>query len=163
MWNWLQRVEPFEQFANAVLGIVHPDLLDAGLKANSALNDRLSSDKPCNWTSAYSGIDVIVNRMTPPHRDAGGAASFYDLLISLGEGHQAEFHVSDLDARFAYGPGSLILITGKILEHAVPAWGGGERVALAHYMKDLVHDRMDVRCPSLPSQMGWWTEFGSGM
>ena len=75
------------------MGIVHSDLLDAGLKANSALNDKL-----CNWTSSYSGIDVIVNRVTPLHQDAGGAASFYDLLISLGEGHQAEFHVSDLDA-----------------------------------------------------------------
>ena len=80
------------------MGIVHSDLLDAGLKANSALNDKLSSDKLCNWTSSYSGIDVIVNWVTPPHWDASGTASFYDLLISLGEGHQAEFHVSDLDA-----------------------------------------------------------------
>lgn len=159
--RWLQKVELFERFANAILGIVHPDLLQAGLEANAILNDN-SSDKPYNWTSAYSGMDLIVNRITPPHRDAGGALSFYDLLVSLGEGHQANFQVTDLGACFTYQPGTLIFLTGKVLEHAVPAWGGGERAIIAHYMKDLLHDRMDVPCPSLPSQMGWWANFGSG-
>ena len=159
--QWLQKVELFEQFINAILAIVHQDLLQAGLEANVTLNNS-SSDKPYNWTSAFSGMDLIVNRITPPHQDAGGTLSFYDLLVSLGEGHQADFHVTDLGACFTYHPGTLIFLTGKVLEHAVPAWGGGERAVIAHYMKDLLHDRMDVQCPSLPSQMGWWTKFGSG-
>lgn len=70
--------------------------------------------------------------------------------------------MADIGTEFAYHPGALVFLTGRVLEHSVPAWEGGERVDIAHYMKDHLHDRMGVPCPHLPFQMFWWKQFGSG-
>lgn len=101
-------------------------------------------------------MDIIVNRITPPHIDAGGAPSFYDHLLSLGQGHSASLHLEDLDAQFAYLPGTSVFLTGRVLTHSVPGWVGGERVVVAHYSKDDVHDRLGITRPTLPTVAGWW-------
>ena len=93
--------------------------------------------------------------------DAGGAASSYNLLLALGEGF-ANLHLADVGAQLAYAPGTLVFLTGKVLEHEVPEWEGGERAVVAHYMKDLLHDRLHVPRPTLPSQASLWSKFGSG-
>ncbi|KAI6126956.1 hypothetical protein F5141DRAFT_1060598 [Pisolithus sp. B1] len=75
---------------------------------------------PIRWPSIYLGIDVIVNQETPPHLDQVSAPSLLDLV-----------------------PGTMIYLAGKLLTHSVPKWETGERIALAHHMKDAVHSRLD--------------------
>ena len=86
---------------NAILGIVHPDLYQAGLEAKEAYEASEMSKKPYHWPSVYSSIDVIANRLTPPHHDAGGAASSYDLLLSLGEG-SPDLHLAGVGVQLVY-------------------------------------------------------------
>ena len=159
--EWLRQSEPMEWLVNAILSVVHPDLHQVGLAAKQAYEIGATSNKPYSWLSVFSGIDVIVNRLTSPHRDAGGTASSYDLLLTLGEGF-ANLHLADAGAQLAYAPGTLVFLTGKVLEHEVPEWEGGERAVVAHYMKDLLHDRLHVPRSTLPSQASWWSKFGSG-
>ncbi|KIJ61164.1 hypothetical protein HYDPIDRAFT_73855, partial [Hydnomerulius pinastri MD-312] len=83
------------------------------------------------WPSDFSGIDVITNQLTPEHRDPGGAPTFYNLLVSLGKGHEVVLHMGNIDADLAYSPGTAVLLTGRILVHSVPRWGGGERLTVA--------------------------------
>jgi hypothetical protein len=33
-------------------------------------------------------------------------------------------------------------VTGRVLCHGVSSWSGGERICLAHFMKDVVLDRL---------------------
>ncbi|KIJ14150.1 hypothetical protein PAXINDRAFT_79769, partial [Paxillus involutus ATCC 200175] len=152
---WLQDISPVDNLWSTLLSIVHPEAHKAGMDAISALKGAVVTKIPVTWHSPFSGIDLIANRLTPGHRDAGGAATFYDLLVSLGEGHQATLHIEDVKAELAYKPGTGVFITGRILEHAIPRWEGGERVALAYYMKDKVHDKLGVPRPTLPMQKGW--------
>ncbi|KAG2108757.1 uncharacterized protein F5147DRAFT_549234, partial [Suillus discolor] len=56
------------------------------------------------WPSEFSGLEVIVNRETPSHRDPGASPSFYDLLVSLGKAHHAILALPDLGAELAYPP-----------------------------------------------------------
>ncbi|KAI6113793.1 hypothetical protein EDD16DRAFT_1483784 [Pisolithus croceorrhizus] len=102
------------------------------------------------WPSIYVGIDVIVNQETP-HLDKVSAPSLLDLLVSLGT-HDAQFHVSDLGSIFSYQPGTMVYLAGKLLHHSVPKWEKGERIALAHYMKDAVHNRFGLPRPSFTQQ-----------
>ncbi|KAG1726467.1 hypothetical protein EDB19DRAFT_1595149, partial [Suillus lakei] len=83
------------------------------------------------WPSVFSGIEVIVNQETQNHWDPGASPSFYDLLVSLGKGHQAILNLPDLGAELHYPPGTMVYISGKVLEHGVPGWGDGERIVLA--------------------------------
>ncbi|KAI6029516.1 hypothetical protein PISMIDRAFT_101416, partial [Pisolithus microcarpus 441] len=95
------------------------------------------------WPSIYLGIDVIVNQETPPHLDQVSAPSLLDLVVSLGT-HDAHFHISEI--------GTMIYLAGKVLTHSVPRWGKGERIALAHYMKDAVHNRFGLARPAFTQQ-----------
>ena len=112
------------------------------------------------WPTVYPGMDVIANRITPKHYDQGGAFSFYDHLVSFGQDHDAHFWVDDLDAEFAYQPGTSILFSDKGLHHSVPEWSGGERLVIAHYANHRVMDRVEVIKPSsLPTQLDWWFKY----
>ncbi|KAG2112798.1 hypothetical protein BD769DRAFT_1319072, partial [Suillus cothurnatus] len=83
------------------------------------------------WPSKFSGIEVIVNQEMPHHQDPEASPSFYDLLVSLGKGHQAILDLPDLGAELEYSPGTMVYICGKVLEHGVSWWGDGERIVIA--------------------------------
>lgn len=93
-----------------------------------------------------------MNRVTLSHRDPGGSPSLYDLLVSLGKGHTAKLTLADVEAELDYFPGTMLFISGIILEHSVGPWVSGERFVIAHFMKDKVHDRMGIPRPPFPMQ-----------
>ncbi|KIK20431.1 hypothetical protein PISMIDRAFT_105831, partial [Pisolithus microcarpus 441] len=97
--------------------------------------------------SIYLGIDVIVNQETPPHLDLVSAPSLLDLVVSLGT-HDAHFHISEIGTIFNYKSGTMIYLAGKVLTHS----GKGERIALAHHMKDAVHNRLGLPRPAFTQQ-----------
>jgi hypothetical protein len=133
---------------NSILALTHKELYLCGLDAiHRLIFDEIQSKIHPNlhhWLSVYSAIQVISNRTTPPHRDKGGAPSYYDLLLSAGTHSDARMHIHDLGATFNYPPGTIILVCGRLLLHQVPPWGDGERICLAHYMRDNVHDRLSI-------------------
>jgi hypothetical protein len=99
------------------------------------------------WPSFFSGIEVISNRITPPHRDAQAAFPVYDFLVSAGTHEQAWLELPDLKANLSYKPCTVVAICGKVLRHAVLDWAGGERLCIAHFIRDNVHKRLDIPRP----------------
>jgi hypothetical protein len=83
------------------------------------------------------------------------------MLVSLGTGHTAKITLPDVRAELDYFPGTMLFISGLVLEHAVGPWDGGERFVIAHFMKDKVHDRMGVPRPAYPMQ-GYFLEMIEG-
>lgn len=111
------------------------------------------------WPTVYPAMDVIANRITLDHCDKGGANTFYDHLVNFGPHDEAELHLPDLGAYFIYQPGTSVLFSGKALYHSVDKWQGGERMVIAHYAHDNIHDRLRVARPLLPTQMGLWYKY----
>lgn len=149
--RWLRDIGSLEAHLDEVTAFVHPSLRQAG---QTAL-DRLKRDSNLGgyakgWPSSFTGFEVIVNRTTPWHQDSGSSSQAYDLLLSLGYGHDARFEVSDLQASFDYKPGAAVYLSGRTLKHAVHRWKGGERISIAHFTKDAVRDRLGVLQPQLP-------------
>lgn len=143
---------------DAVLHIVHPEMYLANSKVTSSLLKKLKRQLPA-WPTIYPGMDVIANRLTLRHFDMGGALTFYDHLVSLGQEHNAQLHLNDLNGEFAYQSGTSVLFPGKALAHSVPEWSGGERIVIAHYAKDNIQERVGVPRPLLPTQLGWWFRY----
>ncbi|KAG2121483.1 hypothetical protein DEU56DRAFT_711668, partial [Suillus clintonianus] len=83
------------------------------------------------WPSIFSGLEVIANRLTLSHRDGGGSPTLYDLLVSLGIGHTATLKLADVKAELDYFPGTMLHISGMVLEHSVGPWNEGERFVIA--------------------------------
>jgi len=135
--------------------VISPELYDAGRSAVIELQGGTGlwqvHDVIQSWGSVWVGLAVIVNRLTPLHRDWGGAPPIYDFLVSAGTHDTCTLDVPDIGAKFKYSPGTVVPICGKALRHGVAGWSGGERICLAYFMKDAVLDRLHQPRPSWPN------------
>jgi len=144
---------------NAITALTHRSLYLAGYNAISKLKrpesldvNITTHDHVNSWSSVFSGITVIANRITRRHRDRGGSFPWYDLLLSSGTHRHAFLHLNDLRAQLSYSPGTVVLVCGKVLSHSLPEWSDGERICLAHFMRKEIHYRLGVYSPGWSMQ-----------
>jgi hypothetical protein len=149
----MEGIADGELLCNSVMSLITPELFDLGLAAIQKVKDGVemaavyrNSDL---WPTVCTAMEVIVNRTTPPHRDEGASPTQYDLLLSYGVHDGTTLDVHELGLSLSYPPGTLTSLCGKILFHEV-VHKGGERVCLAHFMKDAVHDRLLIPRPAWP-------------
>lgn len=138
---------------NSILKNVHPDQFRAGTAVYEGLAES-DDDFPFlrHWRSAFNGLEVIVNRQTPPHRDAKGWRTCYDLLITTGTYGDGDFHVPDLGIRLRYKTGTIVCILGALIRHAAYTWGGKEeRSCWAYFMRRELFWHFRVRAPDWQS------------
>lgn len=145
--EWLSESVEGQKYLNMVLLLIHPDLHAVG----SSILDRLRSiegikDVALLWTSYFTGIAVINNRKTPSHHDSNGRPEWYDLLCVMGNSDRpAKLEFKELGLRLVYGPGTVVGACGQVFEHSVDFWGEGDRICHAHFMRDKVREKFDVK------------------
>jgi hypothetical protein len=133
--------------------LICPDQFSIGTRAINILQGREEPklkkwhDNVLLWPSFFSGLEVISNRITPPHCDAQAGASDYDFLVSAGRHKEAWLELPDINTRLSYKPCTVVAICGKVLCHAMPSWDGGERLCIAHFIRDNVHMRLELPRP----------------
>lgn len=164
--RWLHGIQAAEYLLNATAALTATDQFRAGLKMvqNSLMGIHVKKVYPMSqlWTSVFSGITVIANRMTPPHRDRASRPGWYDLLVSCGTDTDCYLDIADLGAKIRYCPGDACLIAGSSLQHAVHSWEGGDRLVFAHYSRFLVAERMGVNPGNPPFLNDYAKHFNSG-
>lgn len=136
-----------ERFINLTLSLIHPSLFESGLLALKKLRNLEDSKEVCKgWQSVYTGISVISNRRTPPHRDTKGRPEWFDTLLSYSEiGTNPKLLIADLGINFDYSSGTVVGLCGTIFNHEVRSWGVGDRVCFAHFMRESVRKRLGVK------------------
>jgi hypothetical protein len=143
--RWLHAISDTERDIDTIFSLIAPELHKS---ATDAMNEIKSQMDPHpnidSWPCAFSGIGVIVNRISLPHRDPGGCPEWYDFLVGAGTYRKAYLEVKDFEAKFQYNPGTGIAICGKLLKHSVMGWEGGERICYAHYMRNNVLNRLGI-------------------
>lgn len=137
--QWLSRTKKLHLYVNLVLSLIDPKMYDV---AQGALTE-IRKSKQCatwanEWSSVFTAICVVANRVTPPHRDKQGTARFYDILACLGTCKGARIRLDDIGADLVYDPGTLIAFAGKAFTHEVPSWDGGERICYAYFLREEV-------------------------
>jgi hypothetical protein len=149
--TFLQSTAHVEILCNTILALISPDLYSIGMDAIKKIHggEALASwhDNVKLWLSAFSGIQVISNRVTPPHRDSKAAPAVFDLLVSAGTHKKAHLTLHDIKTELMYKPGTVVAICGKVLLHEVKSWEGGERICIAHFIRDAVHSRLGLPRP----------------
>lgn len=157
---FLRKIQHVELLCNAVTALVTPGMYDIGKEAiiKTKLGVEMDGlhDNVQLWPSVFTALEVIVNRKTAAHRDKGGCHTHFDLLVSLGTHKKAMLHLRELKLSFLYLPGTMAAICGKVFLHEIvdgeggKGWDGGERICVAHYMKDKVHNRLGLPRPTWP-------------
>lgn len=145
--DWLAAISESNAIVSAILAVIHPKLYDAGWQTTK----HLEATEICprniltRWASVFSGVAVISNRITRSHRDVSSRDSWYDILATLGSYRDCMLNLPGLGISLEYGPGTVVGIAGKVLEHEVPSFDG-DRVCYAYFMRNNVHSWAKVPC-----------------
>jgi hypothetical protein len=143
--KWLEVAAESLSLISATLAITHPMLYYGGRETMSRLRDEPDLGAVLSrWPTIFNGIAVISNRETPGHRDNNSRAAWYDILMTFGTYQEAVLELSGVGLKFRYNSGTMMHFGGYGLRHGV-ARIEGERVCLAFYMRDNVHERMGVQ------------------
>jgi hypothetical protein len=152
--DWLSQSNNFERYLNLTLSLIHPQLFKCGLDILQKLRvSRPTMEIAKQWQSVYTGIAIISNRVTPPHRDSKGKPEWFDLLMNYAGGDsKPTLFINDLGLELDYSSGTVVGLCGTIFEHEVGSWGDGDRVCYAHFMREAVRQRLQAVDP------GWVTQ-----
>jgi hypothetical protein len=155
--NYVNSIYDAEGIINCIGMLICPDLFSIGVKAIEKLKYGERPDIQHKnvqlWPSFFSALEVITNRVTPLHRDKQAAPQMYDFLVSGGTHTNTWFDLPDVGARLSYNPGTITAICGKVLRHGVSTWQEKtDRLCVAHFMRDWVHNRLNLPRP------GWVSE-----
>ena len=144
--DWLDTISESNTILSAILAVIHPHLYDAGWQTTKHLRGTAEIDPQdllSRLASVFSGVSVISNRTTPPHRDLNSRAHWYDLLATLGSYQDCNLELPGLGISLEYGPGTVVGILGNVLEHEVPSFEG-DRVCYAYFMRNNMHEWADI-------------------
>ncbi|KIK72285.1 hypothetical protein PAXRUDRAFT_121972, partial [Paxillus rubicundulus Ve08.2h10] len=148
--QWLQSGALQNAILSATLMVMHPDLYASGreifLKLASSTQDEDMQLIILEWPMVYSVVLVIVNRATPFHWDLSFRVQWLDMLATIGEDPDLHIELENLGVRLAYSPGTVVGLSGKVLQNGVPA-SVSDQVCLAYHMRDNVQEGVGVhRC-----------------
>jgi hypothetical protein len=140
----LKKISPALHVANDVLSLIHPRLYENAMQGLVKLRTLpLTMEKASIWTSAYSGISVMTNRRSIPHRDRWGSPPWYDFLLNTGNYEGASLDFPELGLSLRYEAGTGVALCGNILLHKVDYWGSGDRVCYAMFLRKAVLERLE--------------------
>lgn len=80
------------------------------------------------------GRELLFNRLSGRHVDSQDPQLAYAGLYAAGNftsgGH---LYFCQLNLRVRLLPGDFVLLRGRVLEHEVEAWEGGQRISIPHF------------------------------
>jgi len=143
--DWLDAISESNAILSTILAVIHPQLYDAGWQTAKCLRDtpKVDQDVLSRWASVFSSISIISNCSTPLHQDRSSQSNWYDMLVTLGRYRKCDLKLPGLGVSLEYGPGTVLGISGSVLEHVVPSFKG-DRVCYVYFMRNNVHEWANV-------------------
>lgn len=157
--EWLDDTSESFALMGALLSIVHPELYEIGREVLQKVADNPEMVKDGEdvlevmrlWTTPFSGYGLISNCNTPLHRDNNSQGPWYDCLTTIGDYEiGGRLVLKNLGLELDYASGTMVFLLGKLVRHGVSNINGN-RVCIAQYMRDNVHERMRVRSADWPT------------
>ena len=146
--EFLEKVYAPNAIISAILAIIHPQQFRYGM----ALNDQLADQEPfkevmAKWSSCFTGMQVINNRIIGPHRDTGGPYSSLDVIATVGDFKGGHIHLTNSPYDFRQSPGSVLALASRVFEHEVMPYEGN-RISFAWFVKDALYQWAHI--PEIP-------------
>ncbi len=85
------------------------------------------------------GRSLIFNRETPLHFDNRDLLTGWQVIIAGGDfATGGAVHIPKLRLRLRLFPGDMVAIRGRVLDHEIEPWDGGQRISLVHFTHESV-------------------------
>jgi len=100
--------------------ITHPILYNAAHEVMNKLKaDPITGKYLSLWSTIYSGLSSITNRISREHRDHFGVYFWYNQVIIFRLYESAVFYLPKLEATFQYDLGTIVQFCGNLLLHSI--------------------------------------------
>jgi len=120
---------------NSILKIVDPEfhtnltLLRTTMEQKYAVSKCMNSIDPL----LLEGREILYNRMSGLHFDSQDPKLAYAVLLTAGNFKGGYVRIPLLKLRIRLEPGDLVLLRGRVLEHEIEEWEGGQRISIPHF------------------------------
>lgn len=85
-------------------------------------------------SSLLEGRELLFNRLSGRHWDSQDPRLAYAGLYAAGNFTSGGYlYFPQLNLRVRLLPGDFILLRGRVLEHEIEAWEGGQRISIPHF------------------------------
>ncbi|KAF8124488.1 hypothetical protein EV363DRAFT_1178062 [Boletus edulis] len=135
--QWLSSIWDEAAIQSGALAIMHPEMYCSGLQTMVKLGefaeeigDTCMTAILAQWPSVYNVGSLMVNRASPFHVDRFGRPQWFDLLVTFGTYSDLYFLLPTLGLTLQYCPGTVIAMSGKMIEHGI-GQTDGDRAVLA--------------------------------
>lgn len=131
-----QKFDHLSKLINEAIQVVDPQfftVLTELYKVAIAKHPSLAA-----WASVDSllleGRELLFNRRSGRHRDSQDPLLAYAGLYAAGNFTTGGcLYFPQLNLRVRLLPGDFVLIRGRVLEHEIEAWEGGQRISIPHF------------------------------
>lgn len=80
------------------------------------------------------GWELLLNRISAWHRDSQDPRLAYAGLYAAGDFKMGGYlHFPQLKLKVRLLPGDFVLLRGRVLEHEIEAWEGGQSISIPHF------------------------------
>lgn len=151
--RWLLDMYQYHAVIAAALAIMHPDLYRCTQECmrQLAMSGKINLFEATLllWPLVFNVVSLIANRQSPLHRDVRARLGWYDVLATFGNYVGGILEMSNIGLKVSYDPGTVVALCGKSIRHGAGEVGG-DRICLAYFMRDKVHQWAGVRAPTYP-------------
>nr|GAT44340.1 predicted protein [Mycena chlorophos] len=149
-----QSLRPLSARVNSALKHVDLPFYAAAIRARAAIEERPADVRNLIHDDivVIEGREIMFNCKSALHRNFSDHKYGWTVLKAVRRGrdyHGGDLDLPELNVRLPYGHRDLVLIRGRILQHEVDAWTGGQRIAIAHHIYDSVWSYLGLQ-PPLP-------------
>jgi hypothetical protein len=121
---------------NEAIRLVDPEFFSALSQLSEVSKARHSS--LAAWASVdpllMEGRELLFNRLSGRHRDSQDPPFAYAGLYAAGNFTSGGFlYFRQLNLRVRLLPGDFVLLRGRVLEHEIEPWEGGQRISIPHF------------------------------
>jgi hypothetical protein len=133
---YMEELDLLSERVNEVVKMVDPVFYQSLLQLRDAVQEN-SSMKALNSIDQLllEGRELLFNRKSGPHKDSQDPTGGYAGLYALGNFKGGNLRVNLLKGsiRIRLEPGDFVLLRGRVFEHWVEDWTGGQRIAMPHF------------------------------
>lgn len=134
--HFLKKMKGLSERINEAIRLTDPEFHQSLLQLREAALKKHPIFEALNAIDPLllEGRELLFNRLSGIHRDSLdpilGWAGLYAAGYYTSGGY---LYIPPLKLRIRFQPGDFVLIRGRVVEHAIQEWSGGQRISIPHF------------------------------
>jgi hypothetical protein len=81
----------------------------------------------------FDGREFLFNCKTALHTDRQDPQLGWTVLVALGSFTGGDLSMPQLGLKVRFEPGDMVMLRGRVVQHEVADWEGGQRISVPHF------------------------------